>query len=51
MKTIKSNPNFLLKFISKMLVSSLAFTIFAHCPFGFYEPANPKLKHLDKCNK
>ncbi|MGG5371921.1 hypothetical protein IGI67_003592 [Enterococcus sp. AZ196] len=51
MKTIKTNHNHLLKIISKLLVSSLAFTVFAHCPFGFFEPTNPKIKHLNKCKK
>ncbi|SAM79628.1 hypothetical protein DTPHA_1406385 [Enterococcus faecium] len=46
MKNIKFNHDRLFKAISKILVSSLAFTFFAHCPFNFFEPTNPKLKKL-----
>ena len=32
--------------LSKILVKLTAFTLFAACPFCFYEPENPKLKKL-----
>lgn len=51
MKTIKYNRDNLLKAISRILISSLTFTIFAYCPFGFFEPTNPSIKKINKCPK
>lgn len=46
MKTIKINREYALSKTSRILVRLFAFTLLAHCPFGFFEPVNPKLKNL-----
>lgn len=46
MKTIKSNPNFLLRNISKVLVMLSTILLGGPCIVWGYEPENPKLKTL-----
>lgn len=47
MKTIKSNPNFLLRNISKVLIMLSTILLGGPCIMWAYEPENPKMKHLD----
>lgn len=46
MKTIKSNPNFLLRNISKVLIAASIILLDRPCLIWTYEPKNPKLKTL-----
>lgn|GEM_PF-6606084 len=46
MKTIKLNNKSHLAVLSGILVKLTAISLFAACPFCFYEPENPKLKKL-----
>lgn len=47
MKTIKSNPNFLLRNISKVLIAASIILLGHTCIVWGYEPENPNLKHLN----
>lgn len=48
MKTIKSNPNFLLRNISKVLIAASIILLDRPCFIWGYEPENPKLKKMTR---
>lgn len=48
MKTIKSNPNFLLRNISKVLIAASIILLDRPCFIWTYEPENPKIKKMKR---
>lgn len=48
MKTIKINREYLLRSISKILLSASVMELFFTCKFVAYESENPKLKNMIK---